>query len=161
MNLRLVKIGRIALPRGIVGRYRQRIKVQSFRHNEALQLEMDDADADQMAALLRHALGKNVLGCREPRGLEVCVLAYKAVGEHDDDWDKVQDTRGKWVAPAFLHVVLSGRCTLRVGAVSMDMCRGDVFLMNPNIKHEVTSKSLCMTYTIVVPAAETLRLASQ
>lgn len=160
MNFRLAKLCNIALPRGIVGRYRQRFKMQSFRHKDVLQLEMDDADADQMATLLRQALGKNVLGCREPRGLEVCVLAYKAVEEHDDDWDKVQDTRGKWVSPAFLHVVLSGTCTLRVGKVSMDMCRGDVFLMNPNIRHEVASKTLCMSYTVVVPAAETLRLIS-
>ena len=148
------------MPRGIAGRYRQRLKLQSLRHKGVLQIEMHDADADQMASRLRQAFGKNILGYLYPRGLEISVLAYKSVEEHDDDWGKVQDTRGKLVDPAFLHVVLSGRCTLRVSTVSMDMCRGDVFLMNPNIKHEVTSKSLCMTYAIVVPAAETLRLAS-
>lgn len=160
MPLRLVKMGRIALPRGIAGRYRKSLKVQSLRHRGVLQIEMDGTDADQMASRLRQAFGKNVLGRRYPSELEVSILAYKAVEEHDDDWGKVHDTRGKLVAPAFLHVVLSGTCTLRVGTVSMVMCRGDVFLMNPNIKHEVTSKSLCMTYVIVVPSAETLRLAS-
>jgi hypothetical protein len=84
------------------------------------------------------------------------ILIYRKVPEHKDDWEKVFYKNNR-VAPAFLHVVIKGRCDIRVGKTRASFKRGDVFLMNPNVLHEVTSSSLCVTYVSAVPMAETLK----
>ena len=155
MRFNLRCIGRVRVPRCFVQKYRRMIDLSAMKYFEVDQVRVEDADRNEMWGLLSDAFGAGV-----PLGVEGSVLAYKEVGEHNDDWHTVQDARKNWVAPGFLHVVLSGSCVLRCGGVTRSFKRGDVFLLNPNVAHEVTSKTLCVTYTVVVPAHEALRLAS-
>ncbi len=79
-----------------------------------------------------------------------CFLAFRDVVKHNDDWEQVRYKK-RDVAPAFWHVVLKGRATIKMGRKKLDVKKGDVFVMNPNIDHEVTSSSFCTTLVTTVP----------
>lgn len=153
MNFKLRYVGNLRVPRGVVGQFRRRLDHFGMRNLELRQIHVDDVGLSEMWNLLSASFGADV-----PPGGEASVLEYRSVGEHDDDWSTVLDSRKNWVAPGFLHVVLSGSCVVRCGRVKRAFKRGDVFLLNPNARHEVPSKTLCMTYTVVVPAHEMLKL---
>ena len=78
------------------------------------------------------------------------LLAFRTVEKHEDGWGRMQ-YNGRLVAPAFWHVVLKGRATIKMGRKKLDVKKGDVFVMNPNIDHEVTSSSFCTTLVTTVP----------
>lgn len=152
MRFNLRCIGRIKVPRGFVGKYRVMLDRFSMKNLELRQVHIEDAGRLEMWNLLSGSFGNRV-----PQGVDASVLEYRSVGQHNDDWSTVLDAQKRWVAPGFLHVVLSGSCVVRCGGVTHAFKRGDVFLLNPNVAHEVTSKTLCMTYTVVVPAYEMLQ----
>lgn len=79
---------------------------------------------------------------------EVSVLVFKDVELHHDDWQD-QYFNGRPYAPIFFHTVLSGGGKLRVGKNEYEIKRGDVFGMNPNVKHAFKSNGgLCITACI-------------
>lgn len=155
MNFKLRYVGRMRVPRRVTDKYFHILSRFARRNLELRQAHIDDADRLDMWSLLSGAFGDGM-----PPGVDASVLEYRQVGQHDDDWNTVLDSRKKWVAPGFLHLVLSGSCVVRCGGVEQAFKRGDVFLLNPNVPHEVPSKTRCMTYTVVVPAHEVLRLTS-
>lgn len=77
-------------------------------------------------------------------------LLFRRVSSHADDWSKVR--RGnRWVAPAFVHVVLHGSAKVTVGRASKRVVAGDIFVMDMHKKHSVDSDSLCITAVSTVP----------
>lgn len=79
---------------------------------------------------------------------EVSVLVFKDVDLHDDSWND-QYFDGRRYAPIFFHTVLSGSGVLKIGANAYKIKRGDVFGMNPNVKHAFKSDGgLCITACI-------------
>lgn len=149
MNFRLLKLGHIQIPQGIVSKYRRLIHTSGKEYGGVDQVPSQEEDC----LALRHKLAK-VFKINVPVGEPASVLSYRSVEIHNDDWDSLQDARKRLVAPGFLHVVLSGQCVVRSGTKIGHYSRGDVFLLNPNVLHEVPSKTHCMTYTEVVPAHE-------
>lgn len=152
MNFKLRYVGHMRVPRQITDKYSTILARSSYRSLELRQAYINDTDRLAMWCLLSSLLGDGM-----PSGVEASVLEYRQVGEHDDDWSTVLDSRNNWVEPGFLHLVLSGSCVVRCGKTERAFKRGDVFLLNPNVPHEVPSKTRCMTYTVVVPAHEVLR----
>lgn len=86
-------------------------------------------------------------------------LAFTNVEMHDDDWSQVY-VGSKRYAPEFLHIVLSGRATIVDHSGSYEVALGDVFSFNPNAKHGVSSNSLCVTASFVVPRIQLNRTAN-
>jgi len=149
MRFNIIHLGRINIERGIVSKYRGSVDKSRIAYREADQFSMDADDEDE---IFRRLADVQVV-CPIHDG---SILAYRNVGWHSDDWDKCANSRGKWVAPGFLHVMLSGECEITVGRKTITARRGDVFLLNPNVIHMVRTNRLCMTYTSVVPAYEVL-----
>jgi hypothetical protein len=83
---------------------------------------------------------------------EAALLFFRSVSEHNDDWEDYW-IRGKGNHhPYFLHVLLKGGGTLRVGTKKEVVQRGDVFLLNPNVNHAYTHTigEVCTSYCLVV-----------
>lgn len=83
---------------------------------------------------------------------EAALLFFRTVAEHNDDWEDYW-IRGKGNHhPYFLHVILKGGGTLRVGSKKNTVQRGDVFLLNPNVNHAYTHTigAVCASYCLVV-----------
>ena len=149
MNFKLKKAGTMPLPRGIAKRYIHNINKKTMRRWSISQQDLHEEDALDLGERLAKNFGIS-------NTQEGSLLAFKKVEPHDDDWGSVR-SGSKYVAPGFIHVVLSGSCDLVVGNKRDSFKRGDVFLMNPNVTHEVTSKTLCMTYCWTVPLHQTLK----
>ena len=147
----LFHLGRMTLPRGISARGMATLDRLSLRSTQVSQNDAPHEDEKKLKIKLTAIIGDltNIM-------TNTGILIYRKVPEHKDDWDKVFYKNHR-VAPAFLHVVLKGRCDIRVGKTRASFKRGDVFLMNPNVLHEVTSRSLCVTYVSAVPMAATLK----
>jgi hypothetical protein len=77
-------------------------------------------------------------------------LAFRSVEKHNDDWQLTRYKR-RDVPPAFWHVVLKGRATIHTWSSKIKVKKGDIFVMDPNIDHEVTSSSFCTTLVTTVP----------
>lgn len=149
MNIKLIKVGTMPLPRGIAKKYIHDINKKTIRRWSISQQNLHEGDALDLGKRLAKIFGISSTQ-------EGSLLAFKKVDPHDDDWNPVRSGY-RYVAPGFLHVVLSGSCDLVVCSKRDSFKRGDVFLMNPNVTHEVTSKTLCMTYCWTVPLHQTLK----
>ena len=147
----LFNVGRIPLPRGIGARGMATLNRLSLRSTHISQDDAPHEDEQKLKIKLTAIIGDltNIM-------TNTGILIYRKVPEHKDDWEKVR-YKNHMVAPAFLHVVLKGRCEIRVGKKKASFKRGDVFLMDPNVLHEVTSSSLCVTYVSAVPMAATIK----
>jgi hypothetical protein len=147
----LFNVGRIPLPRGIGARGMATLNRLSLRSTHISQDDAPHEDEQKLKIKLTAIIGDltNIM-------TNTGILIYRKVPEHKDDWEKVR-YKNHMVAPAFLHVVLKGRCDIRVGKKKASFKRGDVFLMDPNVLHEVTSSSLCVTYVSAVPMAATIK----
>ena len=82
------------------------------------------------------------------------VLGFKDVGEHVDWWPSVK-VRGSWYRSFFLHWVLTGKFDLKVGKETETFKKGDVFAMNPNVKHFVKTPLTCVTMCKTIRAVDT------
>ena len=145
--LKLQHLGKVSLPRGVAASGLKTLNKTALRIRELSQGELDAGFSETIKKRLRSMVG-DALNWVSQESL----LIYRKVGRHSDDWPKTRYKK-KWVATAFLHVVLSGRCDIKAGNKTLSVKRGDVFLLNPNTQHEVTSSTLCMTYCLDVPAA--------
>ena len=145
--LKLQHLGKVSLPRGVAASGLKTLNKTALRIRELSQGELDAGFSETIKKRLRSMAG-DALNWASQESL----LIYRKVGRRSDDWPKTRYKK-KWVATAFLHVVLSGRCDINAGNKTLSVKRGDVFLLNPNTQHEVTSSTLCMTYCLDVPAA--------
>jgi hypothetical protein len=153
--MNLCHIGRITLPRGIGARGMATLNRLSLRSTKISQEDAQEDDEKKVKDRLDAIIG-DLTNTMTSTG----ILIYRKVPEHKDDWEKVFYKNHR-VAPAFLHVVLKGRCDIRVGKNKASFKRGDVFLMDPNVLHEVTSSSLCVTYVSAMPMAATLKIVAK
>lgn len=149
--MNLCHIGRITLPRGIGARGMATLNRLSLRSTHISQDDAPHEDEQKLKTKLTAIIG-DLTNIMTSTG----ILIYRKVPEHKDDWGKVFYKNHR-VAPAFLHVVIKGRCDIRVGKTRASFKRGDVFLMDPNVLHEVTSSSLCVTYVSAVPMKATIK----
>ena len=151
MNFKLKKLGKIPLPKGIASRYLDMINKRAIVIRQLSQQNISDVDKEELSSRLEKHVGIKTYEYDESS-----LLAYRRVSEHSDDWNLVRHNN-RMVSPGFVHVVLSGSCDLRVGKSHQTFKRGDVFIMNPNVPHEVTSRTLCMTYCWTVPLYESIK----
>ena len=145
--LKLKHLGKVSLPRGCAASGMATLNKTQLRYRGLSQTVLDSRFADE----IKHRLSEIASEALKWVSQE-SLLIYRKVGAHSDEWDDVRYKK-RFVAPAFLHVVLSGRCDIRAGQKALSVKRGDVFLLNPNVQHEVVSSTLCMTYCLDVPAA--------
>ena len=152
MTFHLFRIGQLPLPRGIAARGFATLDKLALNRRGLSQTELSAEDEQHLRGRLHRATGDLMTHA----GRHTNLLAFRAVEEHDDGWEDMR-FKGRMVATAFLHVVLAGRFELRVGRKKMAFRRGDVFFMNPNVRHEVITKSLCLTYCAEVPGVAALK----
>jgi hypothetical protein len=91
------------------------------------------------------------------KGAERSLLHFRSVTKHDDEWQDVL-VNGRWLKPAFLHIVLDGHTKVHVGRVSEVFRLGDVFAMDMNKMHWVSSHSLCATACLTYPKRDLLKI---
>lgn len=100
---------------------------------------------------------KNVVEARIPRETrfdeDFSVLGFKNVDEHTDWWPAVK-VKGQWYRSFFLHWVLTGKFELKVGKEVATFKKGDVFAMNPNVKHFVKTPLTCVTMCKTIRAVD-------
>lgn len=78
------------------------------------------------------------------------ILLFRDVEKHSDDWPHIRYNQ-RYVAPAFVHLVIHGTAKLTVGNRTLQVRPGDVFAMDMNKPHSVDSRSLCITVCVTVP----------
>lgn len=84
------------------------------------------------------------------RGQEHSLLYFRSVEEHTDEWPNLL-LGGRRYRPVFFHIVLAGRAVVKTGKSSLAIETGDVFVIDMNKPHEVTSGSLCATACLTYP----------
>lgn len=143
---KLTYLGAIQIPRGAVSAGLKTISKTLLERRELSQSTLDEKFSKQLKNSLKQIAGEAINWISQES-----LLIYKKVGEHIDDWGKTK-YKNRLVSTAFLHVVLHGSCEIKSGSKMLMVKKGDVFLLNPNAMHEVTSSTLCMTYCLDVPA---------
>lgn len=89
--------------------------------------------------------------CGEPvEAVEIQAIKFSSIEKHDDAWAKM-DHQGKQCAPAFMHLVVSGKCIIHDNKGAQTFMAGDVFTMNPNATHWTTNKRDCITLVATIP----------
>ena len=145
---KLTYLGAIQIPRGAVYAGLKTLSKTLLERRELSQSTLDEKFSKQLKNSLKQIAGQAINWISQES-----LLIYKKVGEHVDDldWGKTE-YKNRRVSTAFMHVVLHGSCEIKSGSKILRVKKGDVFLLNPNAMHEVTSSTLCMTYCLDVPA---------
>lgn len=89
---------------------------------------------------------------------EPCILLFRDVDEHADEWASVYRGYRRYVG-AFLHIVLKGTATVAWRTSgrrpqSAQVRPGDVFALDVSKLHSVTSRTACVTACFVVPRVD-------
>ena len=80
---------------------------------------------------------------------DFCFLVFRQVVEHTDKWGYIY-RNGRHLLPGFLHVVVYGKASVKLGRNVLHVERGDMFVMDTSKKHSVISDTLCATVTATV-----------
>lgn len=148
MTKKVKVLGKISLPKGcakeaISGADKEQMKRNTVSNN---------FNQEHLCKVILSRLGEErLMNLRTGYLYDDNILCFQNVGKHNDDWQSLY-IKGRRYAPGFLHVVLAGKFTLKMGRTKVELKRGDVFLMNPNEDHSVETKSkMCATYVCTVP----------
>lgn len=151
MNFKLLRVGTIRAPQDLTRAAASTVNKKRMAIRGISQSFLKPEECGHLTELLAP-----LVGLRPAELTEQSILAFKAVETHQDDWDDIRCGRNL-VKPGFLQVVLQGSFDLLVGSRQMTFKKGDVFLLNPNVKHCVPSKKFAITACFTVPAIAALR----
>ena len=113
--------------------------------------EIESEVAELVLGRMEHLLGRPI----HAKSSDTGYLAFRQVDRHKDDWPHVRfNENGPRKAAGFLHVCIGGHATIKSGKKVLTVKRGDVFSLNPNAWHSVTSETLCVTICFTTPRAE-------
>lgn len=146
----LKKIGTMKIPRKTSALVNAWIKADDVERKIATNgRDVQEIDDERLQFIGLGALPKEIPLPEYNKG-DAMFLAFRSVEKHNDDWQLTRYKR-RDVFPALWHVVLKGRATIKMGRKKLEVKKGDIFVMDPNIDHEVTSSSFCTTLVTTVP----------
>lgn len=142
--------GNFSVPKNVRAMTRKVLGGTTLR-NEIYQILFNEKINEELVVISTLSSLVGIVAKTPTNAGDVCAIRFSVTSKHNDEWEN-HTHNGKSCAPAFLHWVVDGSCTIHNWKGSRTFVAGDVFSINPNAQHWSSNESWCNTICATVAA---------